>query len=405
MTEAQHQKHAGSPAPRRRPWWRRLLGAVLYLLFLAVVIEVALQAYYYVSVGQSLWTRSARPLYVKNEHTVFWNKPNLSIRHDTNEFRSMLYTNSQGLRVSAPGEEYAPGPDPSHHRILLMGPSFAYGWGVDFEQTYGDQLQRLLNEAGYGNGRPVQVINAGVPSMGPAGNLAWFRHVGKDLQPDLVILFTYGSMAVPRHVNWNDYEVDDDGYVTARNRGWFYDAKNIVKNSAMVFYGWTLWARLAAAMDDGSKGNEVVGAGREMKQHVKFSPDNPEVVEAVGFFEELRQTVAAGGAKLLIVHFPLAYGVHAEDVTRWKHLGIKDIEGDRIYNEAICTHLRGLDFNCLNITSDLIEEARKGKRLYYWLDIHWTPDGNLAAAQSTARHLLTERGASSATPASSSKSP
>ena len=89
--------------------------------FWLAVIEGTLQAYYFLSVGQPLWARAARPIYAPNPNTVFWNKANLSLPHDTKEFRSILYTNRQGLRVSSAREEFDEKKDPSRFRILFYG--------------------------------------------------------------------------------------------------------------------------------------------------------------------------------------------------------------------------------------------------------------------------------------------
>jgi hypothetical protein len=47
------------------------------------------------------------------------------------------------------------------------------------------------------------------------------------------------------------------------------------------------------------------------------------------------------------------------------------------------------DIPCLNVTPNLIRDAETtGERLYFWLDVHWTPRGNFVAARSVASHLV-----------------
>lgn len=106
--------------------------------------------------------------------------------------------NSRGLR----GPEMDLEKPPGTYRILNLGDSVVFGWGVAYEDTYGCRLQELLNQR-YGS-EPVtyEIINAGVPGWNMANILAYLEAEGLDYQPDLVLLnFTlvndvYGGSAV-----------------------------------------------------------------------------------------------------------------------------------------------------------------------------------------------------------------
>jgi hypothetical protein len=51
-------------------------------------------------------------------------------------------------------------------------------------------------------------------------------------------------------------------------------------------------------------------------------------------------------------------------------------------------HLNTQNIPTVDITDDLRRAAVSNKRrLYYWLDIHWTVDGHAAAARAVAGHL------------------
>src|SRR4051812_39981637 len=100
------------------------LGYALYLLAIA---ELALQAFYWINAGQPLWRRTAYPIFAADATTGFWNKRNLDFWQRSNEYQSHIITNADGLRVAAPGIEYRPGRAASRYRVLLLGPSFAFG--------------------------------------------------------------------------------------------------------------------------------------------------------------------------------------------------------------------------------------------------------------------------------------
>lgn len=91
--------------------------------------------------------------------------------------------NSHGLR----------GPETSYEkpsdtfRILNLGDSVVMGWGVSEENTYGQQLEALLNE-NERNDLHFEVINAGVPGWSLDNALAYFQAEGLKYKPDLVML-------------------------------------------------------------------------------------------------------------------------------------------------------------------------------------------------------------------------
>ncbi|MBX3354594.1 MAG: hypothetical protein KF724_02725 [Phycisphaeraceae bacterium] len=386
-----------------RSWKVKLAAALVAAAFCLIVAEIVLQAYYWVGVGQPLWRRVSPGIYALNEHAGYWNKPLLSYHHQTHEFDVMLYTNEQGFRSSKAQAPVSYERTPGVERILLLGPSFAFGWGVNYEDTFAVFLANALSQA---KGAPgsVEVINAGVPAQGPAAQLAWFRAEGEKYRPDIAMQFVYGSMVVPQKENWNKVELTADGAMVQRDAGLSQRLKGIAKNSALVFYGWiavTNFQRMVAS-DGGSR--EITGAGRVMKRFREFDPNDPEIAEALAFYREQREAMSARGVRQVIVHFPLAYMVHPEDRARWSHQGVLDTEEELRFNEAFCQALAAEGFEVINITQDLIDAVPQG-RLYFPVDIHWTPLGNRVAAEATAAKLLSGPARGSAGAAAGSGAP
>jgi lysophospholipase L1-like esterase len=83
-----------------------------------------------------------------------------------------LSTSSQGFR----GPEVT---EKTGFRILCIGESVTFGWGVTAEESYPAKLAKLLG---------VEVINAGVPAMRPYNMAAWLQQNAKKYNPDLVLL-------------------------------------------------------------------------------------------------------------------------------------------------------------------------------------------------------------------------
>jgi hypothetical protein len=375
-----------TPDQPRRSGLRRLLGVASYLAFLVLVLEAGLQIFYWGTTGSLLFSRIGRPIYVADPHSGWAVQPNLCYHHRTPEFAIEVHTNSQGFRVSAAHEEYSVQRDDSRYRVLLLGPSFAFAWGVNYEDSVAALLPQYLKAGGFAGGREIEVINHGIPSLPPANNLRWYKAVGRDYRPDLVIQFAYGSLAVSsRPEEWliqGGHLVRPDS--TLRDRAIAY-----AKNSAIVFYGWTIATKLRSggAREEG----RIEGAGRELRELGEFDPDRPEVVDALKFYDELREAVESSGARLLILYFPLSYVVHPQDMSRWRHLGVRDVGKQRAFDEAFAEYLRQRGLACLDVTQRLIDTARSsGERLYYWLDVHWTRAGNAAVAAALAECLLAD---------------
>ena len=92
-------------------------------------------------------------------------------------FRYRVTINSRGLR----DRETTPEPAPGVTRIVLLGDSFAWGWGVDDGECFADRLEQRLAPA-------VEVVNAGVPGYSTDQELLWLEREGLGYRPTLVFL-------------------------------------------------------------------------------------------------------------------------------------------------------------------------------------------------------------------------
>ncbi len=91
-----------------------------------------------------------------------------------------LKTNHLGQRndeysIKKPAEEY---------RVLCLGDSYTFGWGVKRGETWPDILEYRLQKK---MGKPINVINGGRPGRDARGNLNYLLKEGLNLDPDVVI--------------------------------------------------------------------------------------------------------------------------------------------------------------------------------------------------------------------------
>ena len=97
--------------------------------------------------------------------------------------RKPVHINSRSTR----GPEFQIAKPADTLRILSLGDSRTFGWGLAEAETYSGRLQRLLQEK-IGPGKRVEVINAGVNAWSYPQMLVFFRDTALKYEPDVVVL-------------------------------------------------------------------------------------------------------------------------------------------------------------------------------------------------------------------------
>lgn len=114
-----------------------------------------------------------------------------SILYTTSEFRVTANISSQGLRNNLVSLRK----DKNTMRILALGDSFTFGWGVEENQAWPRLLEKVLNErlSQEGSKVRVEVINAGVPGAGPTEYLANCLNYKDMFDADIIIIGFWGT--------------------------------------------------------------------------------------------------------------------------------------------------------------------------------------------------------------------
>ena len=129
------------------------------------------------------------PLYVSPERDRFWkydsllgwaHQPGQEGIFQTPQFRTVVRINENGLRDR--GHAYEREND--IERILVLGDSFAWGYGVEESERFSQLLEEALG---------VEVINAGVSGYSTDQELLWYRNEGIKYETDLVLLVFSGN--------------------------------------------------------------------------------------------------------------------------------------------------------------------------------------------------------------------
>ena len=151
--------------------------------------ELLLRAVDYPPAAFSPWIRS--------DTFGFRLAPGISVRMRGPEYDVEIATNSLGMRDDEPGPKTGP-------RVLLLGDSFAMGYGVERGQIFADLLEQQLH---------ADVVNAGTGGYEIVQQVRMLAEYAPRLRPDLVVYALYLGNDLAQNDEW---EVRGDG--TLHNR-------------------------------------------------------------------------------------------------------------------------------------------------------------------------------------------
>lgn len=120
-------------------------------------------------------------MYVEDEAVGYVLKPGFSGVLARPEFHYRFNIDQVSQRGADPRA-----PKANSFRVVCLGDSFTWGFGVVDEDLFTSRLERALAQRF--PERDVQVINAGVPGYGTADQLRFLLSRGAALDPDLVIV-------------------------------------------------------------------------------------------------------------------------------------------------------------------------------------------------------------------------
>lgn len=146
--------------------------AVFVLIFMFVLLELFLNLFpkftFYYIYPSGLFENAEDPL-------DFRMIPNFEGKM-VGEYNVDIKINSDGLR------DYEHSQTGDDFRILALGDSFAFGQGVNIDDTFLNIIEKQLD---------VEIIKAGVPAYGQDNQLHYFTTKGITYNPDLVIIFYF----------------------------------------------------------------------------------------------------------------------------------------------------------------------------------------------------------------------
>ena len=260
-------------------------------------------------------------------------------------------------------------------RILVMGDSQAFGFGVGDDETLAWHLEAMLSTAH--PDRVIEVINAGIPGYGTADQLAFLRARGEEIDPDLIILqfLSVNDLQENRYpaATWATIE---DGMLTAKSGSDSPDQewRDVLWRSHRYL---KLHSHLGRLLSD-SAGYLAIRLGWSGTQDSLWG-------------EDFTVEDAAVGEALLVQLAEVGRDLDAESLylftTGQAHVLDGTAEGLRS-REVLESAARASQIAWIDVATEMSERPDR-LDLYYRKDGHWTPQGHRAVAEIVTRHLET----------------
>jgi lysophospholipase L1-like esterase len=278
---------------------------------------------------------------------------------------SFVTINAKGFR--GPEIEYTR--DQKRQRILVLGDSYVWGYGVNQEEMFTERLRKAMPE--------VEVVNLGVSGYSTDQELLLYRDEGYKYKADLVMIVVAdndppGNVLAEQYVVYGkpvfqlkDQDLLLSNHPVARASLWKRVLTELTRRSSILntankyLYAKTVGNTAPTAQRKSADG----GSGAVPTSPKKF-PRTPADEITVRLLLELRQVIPAlqGAGKLLVVF----------------------VDGMTGISRDMMAYLTPYDIPCLDLGEHI---DFKDKSLHLADDFHWNAEGHKRVADILAQNL------------------
>ncbi|NJL89618.1 MAG: hypothetical protein HC916_07330 [Coleofasciculaceae cyanobacterium SM2_1_6] len=282
--------------------------------------------------------------------------------------------NSQGFQ----GPEFTQEKPDNTYRILSIGDSFTFGI-LPVQYNYNSRIQRQLNRQLGDQGKQFQVINMGIPSIGPRDYLALLVNEGINLNPDMVMISVFiGNDTLEAE---REMENQRDWYTYSHVLSFFNYVIQVQSKYEGELYG-------PNATYDESKPSLAADKFLEIQtgRATIFIKDNIEAMEAfnnqVEYIKQIKKICDSKNIKLLVVLIPDETQVNPElqqQVITNAQIDPADLDiklPNRLFTEVFTKE----KIEYLDLLDGFLV-ASKEENLYKPQDTHWNIAGNRVASR------------------------
>lgn len=372
-------------------------------LFARVLVSVAsLAAALLLAEGLLRWVFHAAPLldvdiYYLDSARRLRMQPGARRRHVTRLWDVTIAINQEGFRDC---ERPVASPAPP---VLALGDSFAFGWGVNLEQTYLHLVEQLLDRQ-----RSIRIVKAGTPGTGPGDQFRLLEAIADRYRPQLVLLsFFVGNDFTDVQMGGIDQFDVKDGLLLRRELrppAWSEALRQRLARSSRLLQllravQLDFERRRAAAA---APSRHAALAARDpwlfefSRIHLRQFPEATArgVAQTLEYLDAFQNFCALRGIDFVLLVIPRSIQVSAEEVREWQTAF--DISDDQLDLDHPQKLLREWARRRGARMLDLLPEFRRylaehpGEKLYYYPDAHFNPAGHKLTADILADYLARE---------------
>ena len=377
-----------------------MVQIVLFGVFLFAVLEAAM----YLLPAKEFQRMYMYKMFGPGTFNPYSLNPGAKTIHATDEFSVTMKVNDQGLRDVPHTYQKEEG----IYRILTVGDSFTLGHGVELEEIYMKQLEKMLNQRRWDKVKKVEVVNGGGASgYSQDTQYLFVKNEGLKYHPDMVIvgLFAYNDVVeIEVSSNW---EKQKDGLPEKISTEHYYLVSRKYTPVRKFLYKVISYSRLL------TKVNDIVATFRYRfvippDRKKELDPTQKQDYDGFGFFREkmslstqegfekwkrviqgLKKLCDSNGVELVVMLIPMDMQIYFEE-------GYKTLSPQ--LQSTITPEMMKADWSQKRLTGfmknqsipyvDLLPVFRersneyKGTEVYFNYDKHWRPLGHRIAAES-----------------------
>jgi len=286
--------------------------------------------------------------------------------HSGQEWRVEVKINARGLR----SKEYEYDKRVGAKRVVVLGDSYAFGYGVAQEVAFPSQLDSML-------GQDVEVINLGTSGYSTDQQLLFLRREGVKYHPDLVIVAFYLNDAYDNLIAYYNEWYGKPRFVVGRDGALQLVGVPVPRfegSSYLVSFVRRRWYAL----------RDLVNVGSKFKRLEWFSIFDRSFAEegrwdvTERLLVEIDRVSRSHGAGMVLVVIPVVEQIYARGV---RHPGItpEDFDLDAP-QQRLVRFAQGAGIEVVDLLP-LLREHAEGRWLYFKADNHWNERGHRLAAE------------------------
>lgn len=321
-------------------------------------------------------------------------------KHNTSEFELDVQINNLGFRGANAKTEK------SRKRVLLIGDSFTFGWGVELEKTWASLLCKSYPE--------IEFLNLGQGGNHPGDYVRILKKALPVLQPDLVLVCVLQGNDIHQLMRVIEFEESEKSttqkpIVSESNRAklnrylrlvfphfskrfqpsvsiqerWITDAQTLLNElteEQLQVYN-SINESLRFDFENGMLNPSLIYESIHHPNWIREAADtsnelcNKSIIRLRDHLIEMDSICVKSGSKMIVVSVPnRPYGFTSE-LKSLNELGYETAGCDTL-NGALPTKLA-----CLGAKVNCLFPAMNGDSLFYPYDGHWNANGNRIFAQ------------------------